>query len=99
MAEQLTNLVLRLAENPSALNEFSTDPERFLKESGLSEEEKNIILSRDPIKIREAIAADIQSGGPLAATEWVIVLVNVQTKLVDINPKFRSFSDIVKRIK
>ncbi|MGN7202658.1 hypothetical protein ACTHQF_00180 [Pedobacter sp. SAFR-022] len=97
MAQELTNLILRLAEDPRTLEEFSNNPEQYLRQSGLSSEQQAIISSKDAIKLREAIASDI-SVGDQAAFEWVVVIVNVESKTIALEAtRGFTFSQYMKR--
>ena len=54
MKNRLNNFLISLASDREKLAEFEKDPDSVLANSGLSEEEKEIIQSRNPRLIRQA---------------------------------------------
>lgn len=81
MAERFTDFIIRLAEDPKALDEFRRDPDSALKRADISPAEQSILASANPAIIRDAIVADIGKNGGDAAAEWVVVLVIVKSGL------------------
>lgn len=78
MAQEITNFVLKLAEDPKALSYFLERPEHALREAELSPQLQEVLLSKDPRAIREIISADLGMPGLDAAYDWVVVIVNVK---------------------
>ena len=53
---QLVEFMLRLQEDSELLTEFNKEPDKVMIEAGISsEEERNIIKSRDMLKIRQLL--------------------------------------------
>lgn len=77
MAENFTNFVLKLAQDPQTLTQFQKQPDVVMKQAGLSPAEQTVLLSNDPILIKNAVAADTSNSGELAATTFVFTVVLV----------------------
>ncbi len=77
MAENFTNFVLKLAQDPQTLAQFQKQPDVIMKQAGLSPAEQTVLLSNDPALIRNALAADTSGSAELAATTIVITAVYV----------------------
>lgn len=80
MAEKLTDFVLTLSQDPRALREFRSNPEKVMTKAGLSIGEQALVQARDPKALREAVFADLGPNPGQAATEWGVVIVNIHTK-------------------
>jgi len=74
---KLTEFVMELAQNPGTLQRFQNRPEEYIKEIGLSPAEQAVLLSKDPVVLRDAIARDVNVSAR-AAQDWVVVLVYVK---------------------
>ncbi len=72
----LSDFVLKLSHEPQAFEAFKHDQQAYLDSSDLTEADKAVLASGDPVRIREAISAQAPSS-PSAAHEYVIVLVAV----------------------
>jgi hypothetical protein len=72
----LSDFVLKLSREPQAFDAFKRDQQAYLNSSDLSDEDKAVLASGDPMRIREAISAQAPSS-PSAAHDYVIVLVAV----------------------
>jgi hypothetical protein len=70
--ETLANYLISLSEDPNKLQSLKQDPDAALNEAGLNEEEKAIVMSSDPAKIRAAI-----TGSDIIAESNVTVVVVV----------------------
>jgi hypothetical protein len=58
---RIAELVLRLQEDSNFLAEFNKDPDKVIIEAGItSEEDRNILKSRDISKIRQLLAKEMQ---------------------------------------
>ena len=77
MQGTLTDFVVRLAEDPGALRAFQDNPQDLMGEAGLSPAEQSLLLTNDPMLIKNAITADTQGIENLAATTFVITAVIV----------------------
>jgi hypothetical protein len=55
MASNLSKFLLDLGTNPDKLAKLRASPEQTMSQAGLSEEEKAIVRSGDPARIRAAI--------------------------------------------
>jgi hypothetical protein len=55
MAENFTNFVLKLAQDPQTLTQFQKQPESTMKAANLSPAEQSILLSGNADIIRQAI--------------------------------------------
>jgi hypothetical protein len=53
-------------ENPEKLKAYLGDPEKTLRESGLSDEQQATLRSNDPAKIREALQAEYKDAKVMA---------------------------------
>lgn len=94
MAERFTDFVLKLAQDPKSLEDFRKDPDQAIKRTGLSPAEQAILASANPALIRDAIAADLGSGRPEAAAEWVVVVVWVKRPAEALTtPQFRDLAN------
>jgi hypothetical protein len=61
MAEKsrhLLDFLIALAEDPLRAKRFKSNPEAELAGAGLTDEEKDVLRSRDPGRIRAALAAE-----------------------------------------
>ena len=77
MAENLTNLVLQLAQNPQLVAEFQKDPDGTSKRAGLSNADVAVLESGDAKLLRQALVTDLGSklsGGGAAMGITVVVL-------------------------
>jgi hypothetical protein len=88
MAEDFTNFVLKLAEDPQTLAQFREHPTETMKSANLSPAEQSILLSGNAGVIREAITADVSAdevGGDLGGIWpiYVVVAVTVVVRAVD----------------
>jgi hypothetical protein len=54
------DFLLELAEDPDLLARYRDDPARVLAESGLTDEQQEILRSNDLKRIRDAIRAEYQ---------------------------------------
>jgi hypothetical protein len=54
------DFLLELAEDPELLARYKDDPTRVLAESGLTDEQQEILRSNDLKRIRDAIRAEYQ---------------------------------------
>jgi hypothetical protein len=77
MPQNLTKLILKAAEDPRELSRLTANFDAVSAEYELSEAEKALILSRNSISIRNALYEDLVAEA--GDTEWVIVLINVET--------------------
>lgn len=75
MASKLLTYIQGLSGNPTALNLFQTNPAKAAKDAGLSPQETEALLSKDPGKIKAAIKAG--GVGTLSPEEDVVVVVAV----------------------
>ena len=58
---RIAELLLRLQEDSNFLAEFNKDPDKVIIEAGItSEEDRNILKSRDISKIRQLLAKEMQ---------------------------------------
>jgi hypothetical protein len=57
-----------LTDDPNARAEFHRDPEGAMTAFGLNAEERAIVATRDPGKIRAAVAKTAAQPGPLVIT-------------------------------
>jgi Aromatic-ring-opening dioxygenase LigAB, LigA subunit len=57
-----------LTDDPNARAEFHRDAESAMKAFGLNDQERAIVASRDPAKIRAAVAKAAPAHGPLVIT-------------------------------
>lgn len=88
MAETMASFVIKLAQDPKLLEDFRKDPVLQMGYAGLSASEQEVLVSRDPKKIRDAIGSQLKENGGLAAFEYVVVLVNVHTTVRSIEANF-----------
>jgi hypothetical protein len=56
MAKKLSNFLIELSSNPAQVEAFRTHPHEFLDQSGLSDEDRRLIESREIQGIQEKIA-------------------------------------------
>jgi hypothetical protein len=63
-----------LAERPTLLAEFRSDPQETLERSALTESQEELILGGDPQALREAIEAE---GGPTPSAFLLILIIIV----------------------
>ena len=85
MAEDFTNLVLKLAQDPATLREFREQPTSVMEYANLSPAEQTILLSGDASLIRRALIAD--NSAEIAKAElsggiWPITVVVAITVVV-----------------
>jgi len=73
MSENVKNFLIKLGEDPTAANEFKSNPHESMSNAGLDQHEKDAILSKDPAKIRSLV----QSGkdGDVIVIVVVVILV------------------------
>lgn len=64
MSGNLIPFLESLVEDPDALEAFRQDAETAVQDAGLSEEEQEIILSRDPKRIRDAVLDETRNSLP-----------------------------------
>jgi hypothetical protein len=57
-----------LTDDPNARAEFHADPEGAMTRFGLNAEERAIVATQDPAKIRAAVAKTAPQPGPLVIT-------------------------------
>jgi hypothetical protein len=57
--ERITDLFLRLAEDPALLSEFARDPQVALEASGLNESQVATVLTGDADTVRAAVADEV----------------------------------------
>ncbi len=58
MSERLRQFVLEVSNDPDRARRLTADPVAELDQSDLDPEEKQIILSRDPDRVRQALGAE-----------------------------------------
>jgi hypothetical protein len=79
MAENFTEFVMGLAQDPQALNAFKSRPEAVMKAAGLTGAERSILLSKDPTLVHQAIVKDLGQLMPgdlrAADTDTIVVIV------------------------
>ena len=68
-SEKLVSYLTELGTNADKLKKFQSDPKAHLKESGLSDQEQQAVLSGDPAKIRAA------AGGDFGQADVVVVVL------------------------
>jgi adenylate kinase family enzyme len=61
----LGEYLVRLGEDPGALEQFFRNPERAMREAGLSEEDRDLVLSGNVDEIHEVVRKHL-SGSPVA---------------------------------
>jgi len=57
--EQITDVFLRMGEDPALLSEFERDPRAVLEASGLSESQVSTVLTGDADTVRAAVADEV----------------------------------------
>lgn len=66
----------QLSENADLVEAYRRNPERAMRDAGLSEANRDLILAGDIKKIREAIQEDPQfAGTPIAFMVWLARMV------------------------
>ena len=75
-SDALAKYLMELSEDPGKLEELKQNPESEMDAAGLSDEDKAIIKSGDPSKIRSAIDGSPEIEG-LNVTVVVVVVVVV----------------------
>jgi hypothetical protein len=61
----LTSFLVRMTQDPSLLQAFRSDPTATMTRAGLSDEDKEVLLSRDPERLEAAIDPDDAEGADL----------------------------------
>jgi hypothetical protein len=61
MAHELVRYVCELLDDPAKQDDFYADPKKEMDDRGLTNEQQWAIMSRDPKKIGEAIAKDLET--------------------------------------
>jgi hypothetical protein len=69
--EALANYLMELAENPAKVKALRNNPDAELDASGLSDEEKDVVKSGDPARIRSAF------GDPQLGTTVIVIVLAV----------------------
>jgi len=59
--ERITDVFLRLGEDPALLSEFERDPRAVLEASGLSESQVSTVLTGDAGTVRSVVADEVAS--------------------------------------
>jgi hypothetical protein len=64
MAEEKTILewILELVGNEEEYTRFSADPETYIRNSDLTDRQRYVLLSRDPVRIRAVIEYELKVG-------------------------------------
>jgi hypothetical protein len=57
MSENLTKFLVELASDPDRMNRFAMNPSAELDRTSLSHAEKEVLLARDPVRLRHALGA------------------------------------------
>jgi len=52
MSENFRDYLIALADDPSLLSRYKADPKDTLRDAAISNEERQALLSRDPVKIQ-----------------------------------------------
>ena len=55
--QQVTDFLVELSINPQMLAQFEADPSGTISAAGLSQEEKEALISRDPDAVRRLLGA------------------------------------------
>jgi hypothetical protein len=71
-SKKLTKFLIDLSNNPADLERFKRDPKGHLDATDLSPDEKSVILSADPAKIRQAISGDVVAGDVVVVVVVVV---------------------------
>jgi hypothetical protein len=71
---ELSDFLMTLSEDPSKAAALKERPQEVLDEAGLSQEDKDLLLSRDPVAIHRAVrrSAEEQDNG---VTIVIVVIV------------------------
>ena len=75
MSKQFARFLQTLGEDPNTLEQYKEDPDRIMKEAGLTQDDRQSMLSGDPKKIRQALAGGEEAAGVQAQAETAIVIV------------------------
>ena len=67
--QQVTDFLVELSVNPQMLAQFETDPVGTISAAGLSLEEKEALLSRDPYAVRRLLGAAAKGQSPNKPTK------------------------------
>lgn len=72
MSGKLSDFLLELGKHPAKVKALRASPDKVMSDAGLADEEKEIVKSGDPARIRAAI-----SGVQLADNVIVVVVLAV----------------------
>ena len=67
---RIADYMAELAKDPAARKAFNDDPDKAMRDFGLTAEERAVVATRDPAKIREAV----RKKDPKAVETLAIVL-------------------------
>ena len=68
----LTSFLVQMSQDPSLLQAFTDDPNATMTRAGLSDADKEVLLSRDPQRLAAAIDPDEAEGEDLGPDSfWV----------------------------
>jgi hypothetical protein len=62
--QQVTDFLVELSTNPQMLAQYETDPVATISAAGLSQEEKEALISRDPAAVRRLLGAAATGQAP-----------------------------------
>lgn len=74
-----------LARDPNMQAAFSEDPERVMARAGLSDEQKALLRTRDPKRIADAVAAEVE-GLPVRSVDPVVSWIGPVLHVTAIEP-------------
>ena len=76
--ENLTKFLYQLSFDKKLQENFASDPDKVMNNAGLSDQQKQAILSKDSDKISEAIANENKTSN-LSNAKWtILVLITIK---------------------
>ena len=100
MTSKFTDFVLRLAEDPRFLAEFSERPGEVARSAGLSSAEQAILANPSPALISQAIVNEIARGGDDGDAVTVIVITYTYPRVKETALALReSTQELVSRLR
>lgn len=82
MASKMVDFLLELNQNPKLIADFGKDPEGTLAQSGLPREAQDVLKTRDPVRIRQAIAQELGIRDELLEGPTVRVVVRIEIHVI-----------------
>ncbi len=93
MPDKLTKFLIELSEDPAKRREFDADPQAMMNAAGLSATDQELLLSRNPSRIRARYGMTTIAHMTRIPGRLISILTNDAAKLEDIADDLRKIAD------